>query len=422
MNKKRFLILLQALLLGSVCALGACDKQETEAQIKTDKEMIVNHKETMEVEDALVQETEAMQEAISEEELLTREAAAYLEQMTLEEKVAQLFVVTPEALTGYGQVTAAGDVTKAAIEDCPVGGFVFLASNIVSPQQVTEMMTSIQTYAYERSSFPMFLCLDEEGGMVSRIGEKAESFGIERIGNMCDVGATGNPENAKEAGAVMGEYLHMYGINVDFAPVADVLTNPANQVVRYRSFGSDAQMVSDMVAAALEGIESQGVIGVLKHFPGHGATSADTHEGYAYTDKTLDEMMSNEMIPFINGIEAGADMIMTAHMSCPSITGDTTPCTLSGMMITDILRNRLGYEGIVITDAMNMGAIANQYASGDAAVKALEAGVDMILMPADFNGAYQGVLNAVSEGTITEARIDESVMRILKVKIDRLME
>lgn len=425
MSKIKFIAVMLSLAV-AVGVLCACHQIWTQENADEDTADDIKQEETMKIDENAAEEadmSEQMQtetEALSEEDILNQTVESYLAKMTLEEKVAQMFVITPEALTGYGQVTSAGDVTRKAIEEYPVGGLVFLSSNMVSTQQVTSMMTSIQEYACARSDIPMFLCVDEEGGTVSRIGEKADVFGVEKVGNMCDIGASGDVENARNAYVTIGTYLNALGINVDFAPVADVLTNSENQVVRYRSFGSDALMVSDMVRAALDGLESQEIIGVLKHFPGHGATSADTHEGYAYTNLTLDEMLLNEMVPFIDGIDAGADMIMTAHISCPNITGDTTPCTLSKIMITDILRGQLGYDGIVITDAMNMGAIQNEYASADAAVKAIDAGVDIILMPADFKSAYQGVLDAVAHGTLPESRIDDSVRRILKVKIEKL--
>ncbi len=351
----------------------------------------------------------------TEEELLEEKARAALEGMTLEEKVLQLFLITPEALTGYETVTAAGESTKAGIEQYPVGGLIYFAKNLQTPGQVRTMLGNTLEY-YEAAGAPMpFLAVDEEGGTVARIGGQA-AFGTERFSDMCEVGKTGDTEEAGRIGRVIGAYLSDLGFNLDFAPVADVLTNPGNTVVAKRSFGSDADLVTGMVLAEAEGIESQGVYAALKHYPGHGSTLSDTHAGYAYTDKTLEELMEAELVPFQAGIENGISFIMAAHISVPGITGDSTPCSLSRTMVTEVLREQMGYDGIVVTDAMNMGAISRQYNSSQAAVLALKAGVDLILMPADFKSAYQGVISAVQSGELTEARVDESVRRILRAK------
>ena len=172
------------------------------------------------------------------------------------------------------------------------------------------------------------------------------------------MGSTGDSALAYETGVTLGTYLRDLGFNVDFAPDADVLSNPENEVVRYRSFGSDPALVAEMAAAELKGLKEQGVLGCYKHFPGHGATAGDTHAGYAYTDKTLEELMSCELIPFQRGVEEGVSMIMAGHISLPSVVGDDTPASLSSTMITEVLRGQMGYDGIVITDAMNMGAIS----------------------------------------------------------------
>ncbi|HBN55605.1 MAG TPA: glycosyl hydrolase [Lachnospiraceae bacterium] len=338
-----------------------------------------------------------------------------LQQMTLEEKVLQLFVITPEALTGSDAVTAAGDTTKDSIRQYPVGGLVYFAGNLKSPEQVREMLTNTRSY-YKEAGYPApLLSLDEEGGKVARIGSQS-AFGVEQFGDMAEVGRSGDTEEAERIGSVIGNYLADLGFNLDFAPDADVLTNPDNQVVKNRSFGSDPQLVADMVLAEVRGMEENGVYATLKHYPGHGATLGDTHAGYAYTDKTLEEMMEAELVPFTSGIQEGIHFIMVAHISAPAVTGDETPCSMSRYMITDVLRDRLGYDGIVITDAMNMGAISQQYTSADGAVGALKAGVDIVLMPSDFHSAYEGVLAAVQAGELTEERIEESVRRILRVK------
>ena len=345
------------------------------------------------------------------------QAAQLVSQMTLEDKIAQMFVITPNALTGYASgVTAAGDTTKEAYQSRPVGGIVYMADNLTDPEQTTTMLSNMQQIARERTGLPVFLCVDEEGGSVARIAGN-DAFGVTDVGNMSDIGASGDVQNAYNAGSTIGNYLVALGFNVAFAPVADVLTNPDNQVIGKRSFGSDPQTVAGMVTSELQGLSAAGVYGTVKHFPGHGSTSGDSHDGAVSTDKTLEELMAEELVPFQSAIDGGVNFVMVGHISAPNVTGDNAPATLSKVMITDVLRGQMGYNGIVITDAMNMEAITGFYNSDKAAVLAVTAGADMILMPADYNTAYTGILNAVNDGTITEERINESVTRIVKAKL-----
>ena len=172
-----------------------------------------------------------------------------------------------------------------------------------------------------------------------------------------------------------------------------------------------------MVCAEMQGLNEHQILSVVKHFPGQGATAGDSHDGAVSTDKSLDDLLANELVPFQQAVNNGASFVMVGHISAPAVTGDDTPASLSSVMVTDVLRNQLGFHGVVITDAMNMGAVTGTYSSADAAVTAIQAGVDMILMPDDFQSAYQGVMDAVAGGTITEDRINESVARIIKVKL-----
>ena len=224
-------------------------------------------------------------------------------------------------------------------------------------------------------------------------------------------------EEAYRAGTVIGAYLRELGFNTDFAPDADVLTNEKNTVIGDRSFGSDPDKAARMAAAVSKGLHTEGILSTFKHFPGHGATEGDTHDGYAYTEKTYEELKAAELVPFAAAGECGADMVMAAHISLPKIVGDSTPASLSYKMITEILREDLGFQGLVVTDAMNMGAIGEHYSTKEAAVKAVEAGVDLLLMPKDFQEAFQGIKEAVSSGRIGEERIEESLQRILRVKL-----
>lgn len=342
-----------------------------------------------------------------------------LASMTVEEKVSQLFMLTPEGLTGVNHVVAAGDVTKNAIDAFPIGGLIYFGSNIETPPQISTMISKTQSYALNRTGIPMFIAVDEEGGYVSRIA-KNSNFDVAVFPYASEIGKTGDVADAYEMGDAIGAYLKSYGFNVDFAPVADVLSNAENEVVKNRSFGSDAQLVSDMVAAELEGLQSHQIVGCVKHFPGHGATVGDTHKGYAYTEKTWEELLTCEMVPFLDSIAKGVPMIMAGHISLPNVVGDDTPASMSYCMITEHLRYELGYDGIVITDSLGMGAVTDTCDSKQAAVSVLKAGGDMLLNPMDFKSAYEGILSEISQGGISEERIDESVYRILSVKYDLL--
>ncbi len=344
------------------------------------------------------------------------EVKQILDSLTLEEKVCQLFMITPEALTGVETVIQAGAATQEAIDAYPVGGVIYFAQNLKNPDQTKTMLANTQQYATDRLGFPVFLSVDEEGGQVARVGNNS-AFGVTSFGNMSDVGSRADTEEAYEIGSTIGAYLKDLGFNMDAAPDTDVLTNSANEVVKYRSFGSDPKIVTELAAAELKGLNEQGIIGMYKHFPGHGGTTADSHEGYAYVDETLEELKEAALVPFQNGIDSGIRVIMVSHIACPNVTGDNTPATLSKELITDVLRNDMGFDGMVITDALNMGAVTQQYSSAQAAVAALDAGADMLLMPEDFKAAYQGVLDAVNNGTISEERINESVRRILEIKV-----
>lgn len=329
-------------------------------------------------------------------------------EMTLEEKVAGLFIVSPDALTGANPAIVAGDTTRDRLNQYAVGGLIYFAQNIRDESQLKEMISGTNSY----SRYPLFIAVDEEGGTVSRI---AESGLADNVGSMAEIGAAGDVAQATEAGSNIATYLSEFGFNLDFAPVADVILDE-NAVIGDRSFGSNAGEVGTMVAAVVEGLQGGGVSACLKHFPGLGSSTEDTHDAMVVSEQTQEDFESSEFLSFQAGIDVGVDMVMVSHLSVPSIVGDNTPSSLSDKMITEILRGQLGYEGIVITDALNMGAITEYYSSGDAAVKAIQAGADMLLMPDDFEEAYEALLEAVNNGTISEERINESLRRIYRVK------
>lgn len=336
-----------------------------------------------------------------------------LSSLTLHEKICQLFLVTPEQLTGVDRATAAGETTRQALEDYPVGGLIYFADNLRTREQVTEMLANTQSFA----PIGLFLAVDEEGGAVARVAKNPE-MDVPAFPPMLTVGADGT-DAACEVGRTIGGYLAELGFNLDFAPVADVYTNPENTVIGDRAFSTDPAEAAELVAAAVEGFKNSGILCTLKHFPGHGDTAADSHTGAAFSQRTLEELREAEFLPFRSGIDAGAPVVMTGHISLPAVTGTDVPASLSPEIVTGLLREELGFEGLCVTDSLQMAAVTDFYSPGEAAVLALQAGNDLILMPEDFAAAYQGVLEAVESGELTEARIDESVARILRVKLEQ---
>lgn len=340
-------------------------------------------------------------------------ARVMLRDMTLEEKICQMLFVTPEALTGYTRVTQSGDTTKAAIEQWPVGGIIYFSTNLVSTDQTTEMIENIQSFSQSATGRRLFIGVDEEGGSVARA---ADSLGTTQFDDMSVYGEKGDTQEAYNIGSTQAKDLTALGFNVNFSPVADVLTNEDNTVVKDRSFGSDPELVSSMVSQVVKGLTDGGMLCAPKHFPGHGSTGGDTHDGFASSDRTLEELESCDFKPFEAAIEAGAPMIMVGHMTMTAIDPDN-PASLSEPIVTGLLRDELGYDGIIITDALNMGAISENYTNADAAVKAVSAGCDMLLCVSNISSVVDALTEAVSDSTITEERIDESVTRILQAKL-----
>lgn len=351
--------------------------------------------------------TEAVVE-LTPEQKLDEIVNAGIEVMPLEDKVAGLFIVTPEAITGVGTAIQAGDGTREALSRYAVGGIVYFSKNIQSEEQLKEMIDNTQLY----TKYPLFIAVDEEGGSVSRVADAGLGT---KIDSAQDIGATGDANNAYQAGTAIGGYLSGLGFNLDFAPVADI-NSVEGSALGSRAYGSDAAAVTPFVTSMMQGIEEQKVTACLKHFPGIGSSTQDTHDGMATTDRTLEEFQANEFTVFQAGIDAGANMIMVGHLSAPALTGDNTPCSMSSVVVTDILRNEMGFKGVIISDALNMSAITQYHDSDVAAIMALRAGCDMILMPEDFEKAYNGVLQAVQDGTISEERINDSLRRIYRIK------
>lgn len=347
---------------------------------------------------------------------LESQAQSIVGQMTLEEKVAQMFIVRPEAITGVGVAVEAGDATRQALEKYPVGGIIYFGDNLENPDQTRTLLSNTQQFGTQATGLPLFLCVDEEGGTVARIGGN-EAFGVGNVGNMSDVGATGDVAYAKQVATDIGAYLVDLGFNVDFAPDADVANNPASDTMALRAFGTTGDYVAPFVSAQVEGFTEAGILSCAKHFPGIGGAEGDSHMVSIYSHKTIDQMAADELLPFQAAIEAGVPFIMVGHLSTPEATGNDIPASVNPGIVTDVLRNQLGFEGMVITDSMSMGAVNELYEPDEAAIMVIEAGVDIVLMPADFNVAYQGVLDAVTSGRISEERIDQSVLRIVEAKL-----
>ena len=343
---------------------------------------------------------------------ISERALDILAEMTLDEKIWQLFFVTPESLTGVSGVIQAGEATKDALESQPVGGVIYFRNNIKTPEQLSEMLENTQAY----SKIPLFIGVDEEGGRVARVSGNA-NMELPRIPPMLEVGNAGDTKYTKQIAETVGAYLYGYGFNVNFAPVADIVTNGNNTEIGDRSFSSDPSVASEMVAAFVDGLHNENMAAVLKHFPGHGSTQNDSHNGYSESNRTLDEMRGNEFNPFISGIAAGAEFVLVSHMSAISVDSSALPASLSKIIITDILRDELGFEGIAITDSLAMGAVTDRYSSGEAAVLAIEAGIDMLLMPNQMKMAFNALKAAVESGRLSELRINESVMRIVSTKL-----
>ena len=335
--------------------------------------------------------------------------------MTLEEKVGQIFMVAPEAVDkDGGSTTVFTENIEKEIEKYNLGGYILFASNIENPTQTQELINGLK----KSSKIQPFVGVDEEGGRVARIG-KNSAMGVEKIEPMAQVGKSQNYERANEIGTTIGKYIKNLGFNLDFAPDTDVLTDSNNTEIGDRSFGNDPEVVGKMATEVVKGLQSENISTVLKHFPGHGGSIGNSHQGFSLSNRTEEELKNCEIVPFKTAIENGADCVMVAHMSLPNVTGDNIPATLSKKVVTDMLKTELNFKGVVFSDSMSMGAITENYGTGDACVKAVEAGIDMVLMPENLDEAYNAVLEAVKNGKISQERLDDAVSRIIKAKIQR---
>ena len=376
------------------------------------QEELFPEKEEEPVPDEPVQEEPAEDEPEVEgpKELTAQDRArTYLETMTLDEKLWQLFFVTPEALTGVETATRAGDTTADALAEKPVGGICYFAHNMEDPTQTATMLLSTMQYA----KTPVFLSVDEEGGIVSRLGSN-EAMGVTSLRPAFDYGLEDDAEALEAESAALAGQMTGLGFNMNFAPVADLWVE-GNAVIGSRAYSADPVVVGRLSSAMVTGLQNNGVAACLKHFPGHGYATDDTHAGSAVSNRTLEELRADEFQAFRTGINSGVHFVMMAHLTNENFSSH--PASLSPEVV-GLLRTELNFNGIIITDALNMQAITNYYAADQAAVMAIAAGCDMILMPNSMEKAYDGLVGAVLDGTLTEERIDESVLRILTVKYE----
>ncbi|QLG37319.1 beta-N-acetylhexosaminidase [Paenibacillus sp. E222] len=337
--------------------------------------------------------------------------ALKLKQMTLREKIGQML------LCGFHGTEATGEV-DAFLRKYPIGGVIYFARNVESPEQVERLSSGLQRIAVDSGNVPLWISIDQEGGMVARITE-----GIALMPGQMAIAAAGSIEDAYQAAYISGVELRSMGINMNFAPVLDVNNNAANPVIGVRSFGESPQSVAAYGVRSIAGVQDAGISATAKHFPGHGDTDTDSHLDLPVITHDRERVEHVELIPFRAAITAGVDAMMSAHIYFPALEPERLPVTLSRAVLSGLLRQELGYDGMIVTDCMEMDAIAANYGTVDAAVMAVEAGADLVLISHTAHlqaGAFEALLAAVQSGRISEARIDESVTRLLKYKAKRL--
>lgn len=400
------------------CSVPAAGTEGDEAQQDTTQKK--NDKKTADKKDKAADTAEGEIEngAVMSDEKAREMAAQMMSSMSIKEKVSQMFVVNLELLDdtrgSYYEHRKCTKEMKRTLADYPVGGTVLFSRNIESREQTMQLIDDLQ----QNSEIPLFITVDEEGGNVARIASN-DNMGTTSFPSMEYIGEHENADYAYSMGETIGSEIKELGFNVDFAPVADVKTNESNTEIGSRSFGSDADKVAEMVVNVVNGIQSQGVSATLKHFPGHGDAGEDSHEGSVNVDNSIMRMRKVDFVPFKAGIEAGVDFVMISHISVSRVTESTTPASLSSLIMREILRDELGFDGIIITDALNMNAITDNYSTEKAMLMSVRGGADILLMPVELEAAVDAVLEAVEEGTIDEMTIDDSVLRILTVKYKR---
>lgn len=344
----------------------------------------------------------------TEAEIKAETIQTSIDHMTPAEKAGQLLMADfRQNVDGTGMTVLSAEA-KEAISAYHIGGVILFAENLDTAEQTKQLTADLQAAA----DLPLFIGIDEEGGLVSRLDKS--NIPHEPIPVAAEI------EDAAAVGRTIGEELTELGINVDFAPIADVNTNPDNPVIGTRAFSSDPQIAAEQVGRFIRVMEETGVSACAKHFPGHGDTAMDSHKGETYVEHDMERLRTVEFVPFREAIAAHVDFIMAGHIQTPNATTDGMPASLSPELL-GILRQELGFTGIIITDAMNMGAIVEPYGAGESAVLAVQAGVDIVLMPANLAEAAEALTEAIESGGISAERVNESLTRILSLKYDKGM-
>lgn len=336
----------------------------------------------------------------------TDQIKALIDSMTLEEKVGQLVIV---GVDGYEN----DEHSKQLMEKYHAGGFILFKKNIQDSAQLLTLLNSLKETNAALNKVPMFLSVDEEGGRVSRLPDEFKKFPSNKV-----IGQKNDSSLSYQIGNILGRELSSFGFNMDFAPVLDINSNPKNPVIGDRSFGTTAGLVSRLGIETMKGIRAENVISVVKHFPGHGDTSVDSHVGLPRVNHDLKRLESFELVPFKAAIENSVDAIMIAHILLPKLDPEN-PASFSKAVITDLLRTDMNFNGVVITDDFTMGAIEKNYDMGGAAVKSIQAGADIVLVCHGFDKqetVIKALLAAAQTGQISTGRLDESVYRVLELK------
>lgn len=335
-----------------------------------------------------------------------------LSKLSLKEKIGQLFVC------GF-QSAEIDDQIRTLVKDYHVGGTVFFRRNVQSVRQLAALSADLQALPRSKPGIPLFISIDQEGGMVARLDHE----GMSRIPGNMTLGAANDPQLTEDVAELAAKEMTALGINFNFAPCVDVNNNPGNPVIGVRSFGEDPELVAVHGVAAIRGYQQNGVIATAKHFPGHGDTAVDSHLGLAVVPHDRERLNRIELVPFRKAIDAGVDAIMTAHVIFPAFEPEEIPATLSRKVLTDLLRSEMGFDGVIVTDCLEMHAIAKSCGIGEGAVRAIEAGADLVLVShtlSDQIAAIEAVYEAVANGRILEERIDRSVERVLALKAKRI--
>ncbi len=340
---------------------------------------------------------------LTEEEKIDIKIEETISKMTLREKIGQMLIISYE-----GEYT---DELENILNEVKPSGFIVFPKNITTYKETVKYISNVR----KTESIPMFISIDQEGGRVQRI-KNIPDINVQTIPSMLELGKTNNSELSYKVGSVLAKEIAAFGINLDFAPVIDIFSNPNNTVIGDRAFGTDSQTVINMAIPFAKGMESESIIPVYKHFPGHGDTNTDSHIELPIVTKTKEELYENELLPFKAAIQNNAKMIMVGHIALPNITGDYAPASLSKVMIDDILRKEMGFDGVVITDAINMGALQDNYTLEEICNYSINAGVDIILMPLEPIQTANTIEKLVNNGTISEEKINDSVERILRLK------